>query len=331
MKNIKAFTMAEILISLTIIGIIAAITLPVLVGSINEKAWANQRKALYSRMTQAISLMPSLNSYGNFIGEWADCVVTPTKDTAAERFVTDGLAKVLKINNICSIPVSTTDSADRHKELAKCGIHDKLTNMENSKIPFPTKLSELNSAFTGVNNPQHHIDTSAAAFETSNGESLAVFYNPYCMSDSGSTGWHFSQPVMCANFIYDLNSKKGPNKVGKDIGFITVLYPIDSEVVAPMPLHINAKNISDGGWQMPQTMAAAACRVQDKNSRVPNRDELAALWYNFALFGIERGATSYYWSNSLVSEDYAWIVGRNNGAWEKHERITYFQVRCVER
>ena len=42
MKRI-AFTMAEILISLTIIGIIAAITLPALQGNINEKVW-NMRK-----------------------------------------------------------------------------------------------------------------------------------------------------------------------------------------------------------------------------------------------------------------------------------------------
>ena len=56
-----AFTMAGILISLTIIGIIAAITLPALQGNINEKTWVTQRKALYSRLSQAIALMPSLN------------------------------------------------------------------------------------------------------------------------------------------------------------------------------------------------------------------------------------------------------------------------------
>ena len=37
-----AFTMAEILISLTIIGIIAALTLPALQANINEKTWATQ-------------------------------------------------------------------------------------------------------------------------------------------------------------------------------------------------------------------------------------------------------------------------------------------------
>ena len=59
-----AFTMAEILLSLTIIGVVAAITLPSLTGNINERTWNTQRKALYARFSQAIALMPALNGYG---------------------------------------------------------------------------------------------------------------------------------------------------------------------------------------------------------------------------------------------------------------------------
>ena len=66
MKKI-AFTMAEILLSLTIIGVVAAITLPSLMGNINERTWNTQRKALHARMSQAIAMMPQLNGYGNFV------------------------------------------------------------------------------------------------------------------------------------------------------------------------------------------------------------------------------------------------------------------------
>ena len=62
-----AFTMAEILLSLTIIGVVAAITLPSLMGNINERTWNTQRKALHARMSQAIAMMPQLNGYGNFV------------------------------------------------------------------------------------------------------------------------------------------------------------------------------------------------------------------------------------------------------------------------
>ena len=64
-----AFTMAEILLSLTIIGVVAAITLPSLTGNINERTWNTQRKALYARFSQAIALMPALNGFGTLIEE----------------------------------------------------------------------------------------------------------------------------------------------------------------------------------------------------------------------------------------------------------------------
>ena len=95
---LSAFTMAEILLSLTIIGIVAAITLPSLTGNINERTWNTQRKALYARMSQAIALMPALNGYGTLTEDESGNV---TEDTAAETFTTAGLSKVLKINNIC--------------------------------------------------------------------------------------------------------------------------------------------------------------------------------------------------------------------------------------
>ena len=336
MKNFKSFTMAEILISLTIIGVIAAITLPALQANINENAWRAQRKALYSRISQALSMLPSLNGYGDFVGEWDNDVVTPTTDTAAERFVTDGLAKVLNINNICSIPMSMTNATDRHKELEKCGIPEKLTNMANSKLPFPTKLSELNPMFTSTysynngashRNPQKNIDTSAAAFETKNGESIAIFYNPFCRPNREETDWKSAQPYMCANFIYDFNGKKGPNKFGKDIGFITALYPVEPEVVAPMPLAKDAKN--GNADTMKQTEAAAACRTQDENSRVPNRDELAAMFYNEIYIGT--GRMNNYWSGTFAPENQGWIHHFGAGDRSLIGSSNKANVRCIKR
>ncbi len=49
----KAFTMAEVLITLGIIGIVAAMTLPSLVGNYQKKQTAMQLKKVYSLMQQA--------------------------------------------------------------------------------------------------------------------------------------------------------------------------------------------------------------------------------------------------------------------------------------
>ena len=323
LRSKLAFTMAEILISLTIIGIIAAITLPSLRANINEKTWATQRKALYSRMSQAISMMPSLNGYGIAMNENGAINYTSTNQKAALAFVTDGLNKVLKINNIC-------DSSN----LKNCGIPDKITVMgTNNKIDFPTNLTELNPMFTSTytttsnvsyTNPQKDINTVTAAFETGNGESVAVFYNPVCQPDMGETHWHYSQPKMCVNFIYDLNGRKGPNKVGKDIGFITALYPTDPNIVAPMPLEKNAKSA------MAHAAAAAACKAQDPDSRVPNRDELTAMFYNKQLMNIQL-SQRHFWSGSVVSPGMAWFQFFILGTRGVHPRSDKYYVRCIKR
>ena len=321
MKLIKSFTMAEILISLTIIGVIAAITLPALKASINESTWNTKRKALYTRISQAISMMGSLGGYG--LGN----TDAETNTNAAMAFVTEGLNKVLKINNICD-----------KNNLSKCGIPNSFTNMTNSKINnFPTNLGSLNAAFSAQNGLQNNINTDAVAFETVNGESVAVFYNPLCKKASGEVYHTFQEgtkPFMCANFIYDLNGKKGPNKVGKDIGFITALYPTEPSVVAPMPLTTDAKN--NDSDTMKYEFAAAACEAQDSNSRLPNIDELMAMNYNTTLIG--GMVQNWYWSGSIASPNLVW--NGSHMVWLGHIGLTrglYFSalyslhVRCIKR
>ena len=315
-----AFTMAEILISLTIIGIIAAITLPSLRANINEKTWATQRKALYSRMSQAIAMLPSLNGYGIVMNANGTVNYSETNSNAAMAFVTEGLNKVLKINNIC-------DSTN----LSKCGIPNKITVMgTKSKIDFPTKLTELNSLFSYPANPQKDIDTVAIAFETKNSESIAIFYNPYCQPDMHESRGYYVQTKMCANFLYDLNGIKGPNKVGKDISFITVLYSTDSEVVAPMPLEKDIRNNGLTGSYGSNTIdAGKACRKSDSNTRLPNTSELAAMICNINLLGMK---TEKYWSGTLVSgSGKRWLIRCNSGSMVPPAESSLAGMRCVKR
>jgi len=326
MKKLNAFTMAEILLSLTIIGVVAAITLPSLTGNINERTWNTQRKALYARFSQALALMPSLSGYGTY--QLADSAHSiNAEDTAAETFVTEGLSKVMKINNICD-----------HEHLQDCGLVTSYTNLVGNNKAWPTKLSELNNMFTdvfndgpggsgGVNfqNPQKDINTFAAAFETQNGESIAVYYNPQCVTDMQEKTWYYSQTKMCANFIYDLNGNKGPNTVGKDIGFITALYPSDPVIVAPMPLQ---RNVSEAKNQIE---AGAACTSLDTESRMPNRDELSAMFFNRDLIGITYG---HYWSGTVITPGESgsgWIVDFNTGRHFPYTRNTGDTIRCVKR
>ena len=318
-----AFTMAEILLSLTIIGVVAAITLPSLTGNINERTWNTQRKALYARFSQAIALMPALNGYGTLRETTDSAGSTSIEDTAAETFVTNGLAKVLKINNIC-------DS----DHLEDCGITTSLTNAVGSKISTPAKVSDLFTLNTSVgfvddagNNVSYsHLDTKAAAFETANGESILAFYNPTCSGFEVAAGGSIWVPdKVCANFIYDLNGNKGPNTFGKDIGLITAFYPTDSVVAAPVPyLRTADLNVA---WHV----AASSCKNLDSEYRTPNLEEMMALMYNHDVANVE---SNKYWTSKRDGNT-AWVVSLTNRVFRSNVGTTSdnqpMAVRCVKR
>jgi len=300
-----AFTMAEILLSLTIIGVVAAITLPSLTGNINERTWNTQRKALYARFSQAIALMPALNGYAN-----------------TETFVTDGLAKVLKINNIC-------DS----EHLEDCGLVSKITTLNGNNFSMATKMSELNETMLSVSYigsasevySYNQADYEAAAFETQNGESIVVYYYPNCVSQLAETSTFYIPPKICANFIYDLNGNKGPNTVGKDIGVITTLYSTDSLVVSPYPA------MSDAG-EAKHKEALSLCSKYDESYRVPNMDELASMFVNKKLFDMN----GLYWSSNLATHSSGKIVAIDTSfkvatrGYLDREAFSR-RVRCVKR
>ncbi|MCM1009264.1 MAG: type II secretion system GspH family protein [Fusobacterium sp.] len=297
--------MAEILLSLTIIGVVAAITLPSLTGNINERTWNTQRKALYARFSQAIPLIDSLNTYAN-----------------AEAFATDALSKVLKINNICD-----------KDALEDCGIPTQITTLDAQKMDMPRTLSDLNDKFTNYStnsDPEYsgwrgsysQDDTDAAAFETQNGESIVLFYNPSCKANMGETSDFYTQSKICLNFIYDLNGTKGPNTVGKDIGFITAFYPSDSEIVAPV---VNYHTLSDG---IKFDEASALCNDLGGEYRMPNILELSAMFMNQKLIGITSGL---YWSSSIVSANQAQYQSFNSGRRNIRSKNETNLVRCVQR
>ncbi len=314
-----AFTMAEILLSLTIIGVVAAITLPSLMANINERTWNTQRKALYARMSQAIAMMPQVGGYGTLTEAESGRV---TADTAAETFLTEGLSKVLKINNICD-----------NEHLQDCGVPTSYVNLVGSTMSWPKNLDEMNDKFVGFSlnisgsnwsqtYSYSQANVKSAAFETLGGETVALYYNPYCTDNEKIDYVRYSQSQMCANFIYDLNGNKGPNTVGKDIGFITALYSSDTNVVSPMPLATRANAVT-------QYEASSACTALSPDVRVANIDELMAVFYNQNLTGTYIGGNS--WSSSVLSTEKALHMSFSTGERYAELRTISLGVLCVKR
>ena len=179
------------------------------------------------------------------------------------------------------------------------------------------------------------IDTKAAAFETQNGESVIIYYNPTCngslgektFSDTSNGGGYKIQSKICVNFIYDLNGNKGPNTVGKDIGFMTALYPFDAQLYAPYPATKPATTSA-----VDKSTGQKLCTSKDSEFRLPNLGELTSMFVNSALINVnDYSANSYATSehfkpNALAHE--ILTVYLKDGTVEDHSGA---RVWCVKR
>ena len=269
-----AFTMAEILISLTIIGIIAAITLPALQANINERAWKTQKKALYARMSQAIAMMPTLGGIYDYTSDGK-----PDYATSTYKFISE-LGKVYRITNVCN-----------YDDALDCGIniknndfhHTTMDGKENGmNIPMLKNYTDKMGADCGGN--CEGLEARTYAIETTNGESMLVLYNPLCSSngnnlfqtDGTSPAENYTYSKVCATFIYDLNGKSSPNTVGKDIGVITALYSTDSIVAAPRPVSNVSPQFTD--------YKDLSSYCSDGESKLPSLEDAIAMAYNNRLF-----------------------------------------------
>lgn len=93
----NAFTLAEVLITLGIIGVVAAMTLPTLIQKQNEKATVTALKKFYSSISQAYLFAINENGYpdGWYNGDM------PLGQSAGANIMLDTMAKYMKTNKIC--------------------------------------------------------------------------------------------------------------------------------------------------------------------------------------------------------------------------------------
>jgi len=161
------------------------------------------------------------------------------------------------------------------------------------------------------------------------------FYQPFCRDDLSNLPSNVSQyipiaPLMCANFIFDLNGKRGPNKVGKDIGFITAFYPTDSEVVMPTPMNKDSKH-ENGSYTTSYSNALRTCRLEGADVRLPNNEELASMTINQKFSGMLKtsgSASAFYVSATHTSE---WKISMSSIALSNLSYSNAIRVRCIKR
>jgi len=93
-KTKNAFTLAEVLITLVIIGIVAALTIPTAINKYKEEELKSQFKKAYSTLSQAVNKTFLNDFYG-----YADCYMGGSYNDCKKFY--DAMAKNLNVSKIC--------------------------------------------------------------------------------------------------------------------------------------------------------------------------------------------------------------------------------------
>ncbi|MEE3349242.1 MAG: type II secretion system protein [Candidatus Gastranaerophilaceae bacterium] len=144
-KAVQGFTLAEVLITLGIIGVVAAITLPALIDSVTERKNSERHANIVYKVTQAMEMMKVHGELGR-------------RYDTTEAFV-DELQKYLKVSKRC-------DS----NHIADCWPTDKVTDGEGNEF-------EVSKAKKGKN-LSLNTDTNNVGLILGDGASIILNYNP---------------------------------------------------------------------------------------------------------------------------------------------------------
>ena len=189
-----AFTLAEVLITLGIIGVVAALTMPALITNIQDRIQQKRIENInqkLSKVTDKMAVQSGLTGYGTTMA-----------------FVQE-MSKHMKIAKICD-----------NEHLAECWPTQEVTLNDEGKTWEIAKTKNAKTLKIS-NKPEDWADT--VGIVTGDGTGMILSYNKKCefnVDDGGlkydnSTGK--SNSLVCLSGVYDWNGSSKPNKLKKDV------------------------------------------------------------------------------------------------------------------
>jgi len=186
-KNVKeAYTLAEILIVLVIIGTISVMVLPTVNVSVKERKLATAARVERTKIIEAIDSLSAVDRAGNHA------------DTAA--FV-DALREHLKIIKVCSVD-----------NLTDCWGYDEISMGEGTYSISGATNGESTFGMNGSDHRGRSADYSSSnvGLVLADGTPVVISYNTKCRRDG-------TEPRNCFAAVFDSNGRSMPNKLGEDV------------------------------------------------------------------------------------------------------------------
>ena len=201
-----AFTLAEVLITLGIIGVVAALTMPALITNIQDRIQAKRIENInqkLSKVTDKMAVQSGLTGY----------------DTTM-AFVQE-MSKHMKIAKICD-----------NEHLAECWPTQEVTLNDEGKT---WEISKTKNAKTLKisNKPEDWADT--VGIVTGDGTGMILSYNKKCEFNVDDVGLKYdnstgkSNSLVCLSGVFDWNGSSKPNKLKKDVTTLGMATGLGSE------------------------------------------------------------------------------------------------------
>lgn len=263
----NGFTLAELLITLTIIGVIAAITMP----SLNQNTFTSQRKAglksMHAKLTEAFHAAIMDMGYTPKCGYWGNSTTGSQRDeyfgfsfqTGSMPDPNDPTKKIwykcVDNTDACfseenadqrePLPSTSSGGAGTNGLFSDClAFGDAIIkNLHTTKICkgnavtdgcAPTK-GYISLAKTYAENPEYEDSDAAAYAANGSGYNDDQVNNKNYMANLADGTLLFSynstQRFYPAYFAVDINGKKGPNRWGHDLFGFTTYYAPDGRTL----------------------------------------------------------------------------------------------------
>lgn len=190
MKN-TAFTLAEVLITLGIIGVVAAMTLPTLINNYNKAVAVAKLQKAYSAMNQAFKMAEV--KYGN-INEWSEW---EDAEVILDKYIIPEIRGAKKYGKAVN------------SKLALC--YDNNYKLHNPDSDNSSQYTWLDGTY--ITSPFYANKT--ASFKLQDGSCIGLNPNNIPPSEYNNTRYHY-------NIMIDINGVSGPNIAGEDLFFFTI-------------------------------------------------------------------------------------------------------------
>lgn len=207
-KNKKAFTLAEVLITLGVIGVVAALTLPALISKYEEVVMVNKLKRTYSELANAIEMRKAELGTSDYSEQFNP------KYTAAEQL--DGFIKYLNVVERCSSTSNGCGGKDKII-LPKRKTNDGFGNIQQEKLGSKERaiLNDGTIVYMGQKNYSGDCMVTYMSYEKDeNGN--------YIKQEDGELVPKPYQAQQCAEIFFDINGDKKRNQYGYDCYSFTV-------------------------------------------------------------------------------------------------------------